>query len=197
VCVRGFAASYRSIVYSDKTQHGQKICVCVCVRERECVRARGFAASYRSIVFFQKTQQGQKKCLCVGEREKVYVCVGGFAASYRSIVFFSVCERESICVCSWPCCVLSRYNAARPDDRCVHVRESERVHVCVCVCVHVRESERVNGVATMSRLLEIIGLFCKRALYNRRYFAKETYNLRSLLIVATPYVCVRELAAFC
>jgi len=28
----------------------------------------------------------------------------------------------------------------------------------------------------MSRLLKIIGLFCKRALYKRRYSAKETYN---------------------
>jgi len=31
-------------------------------------------------------------------------------------------------------------------------------------------------VATTSRLLEIIGLFCKRALQNRRYSAKETYH---------------------
>ena len=30
----------------------------------------------------------------------------------------------------------------------------------------------------MSRLLEIIGLFCKRALQKRRYSAKETYNLK-------------------
>jgi len=33
-------------------------------------------------------------------------------------------------------------------------------------------------VATISRLLEIIGLFCKRALQKRRYSAKETYNLK-------------------
>jgi len=34
------------------------------------------------------------------------------------------------------------------------------------------------GVATISRLLKIIGLFCKRALYKRRYSAKETYNFK-------------------
>ena len=58
------------------------------------------------------------------------------------------------------------------------------------------------GLSTISRLLKIIGLFFKRALYKRRHFAKETYCLihrallqkrpiilRSLLIVATPYVC--------
>ena len=32
------------------------------------------------------------------------------------------------------------------------------------------------GVAWISRLLKIIGLFCKRALQKRRYSAKETYN---------------------
>jgi len=33
-------------------------------------------------------------------------------------------------------------------------------------------------VATISRLLKIIGLVCKRALKNRRYSAKETYNFK-------------------
>jgi len=32
------------------------------------------------------------------------------------------------------------------------------------------------GVATISRLLKIIGVFCKRALQKRRYSAKATYN---------------------
>jgi len=34
-----------------------------------------------------------------------------------------------------------------------------------------------HGVASVSRIDEIIGLFCKRALYKRRYSAKETYTL--------------------
>jgi len=36
----------------------------------------------------------------------------------------------------------------------------------------------VYGVATISRLLRIIGLFCKRALEKRRYSAKETHNFK-------------------
>ena len=44
------------------------------------------------------------------------------------------------------------------------------------------------GVATIRGLLKITGLFCKRALLKRQYSAKETYNLRSLLIVASPYL---------
>jgi len=35
-----------------------------------------------------------------------------------------------------------------------------------------------GGVATISRLLKIVGLFCKRALSKRLYSAKETYNLK-------------------
>ena len=34
------------------------------------------------------------------------------------------------------------------------------------------------GVATISRLLKIIGLFCKRALQKRLYSAKETYDFK-------------------
>jgi len=33
-------------------------------------------------------------------------------------------------------------------------------------------------VATSSRLLKIVGLFCKRALLKRRFSAKETYNFK-------------------
>jgi len=43
------------------------------------------------------------------------------------------------------------------------------------------------GVATISRLLKIIGLFCKRAPEKRQYLQKRPIILRSLLIVATPY----------
>jgi len=50
-----------------------------------------------------------------------------------------------------------------------------------------------QGVATISRLLKIIGLFCKRALQKRRYSAKEIQMiLRSLLISATPYALLLQ-----
>ena len=37
---------------------------------------------------------------------------------------------------------------------------------------------RQYGVATISRLLKITGLVCKRALLKRQYSAKETYNFK-------------------
>ena len=47
-------------------------------------------------------------------------------------------------------------------------------------CWEKKKSQKmaVYGVATTSRLLEIIGLFCKRALSKRLYSAKETYNFQ-------------------
>ena len=43
------------------------------------------------------------------------------------------------------------------------------------------------GVATMSRRLKMIGLFGRISSLLLGSFAKETYNFRSLLVVATPY----------
>jgi len=38
--------------------------------------------------------------------------------------------------------------------------------------------EKFYGVATISRVLKTVGLFCKNALEKRRYSAKETYNFK-------------------
>jgi len=51
---------------------------------------------------------------------------------------------------------------------------------------------------TSSRLLEIIGFFCKRALSKRLYTAKETYNLKEPInrshLIRTPrkHVCLKK-----
>jgi len=50
-------------------------------------------------------------------------------------------------------------------------------------------SRVADGVATISRLLKIIGLFCKRALEKRRYSAKETYNFQETTNPSHP-ICV-------
>jgi len=47
------------------------------------------------------------------------------------------------------------------------------------------------GVAIISRLLKITCLFCKRALYKRRYSAKETYNFEEPTNCSHPiHVCI-------
>jgi len=47
-------------------------------------------------------------------------------------------------------------------------------------------------VATISRLLEIIGLFCKRDLLKRLYSAKETYNFTEPTNRSHPIVYKRD-----
>jgi len=43
---------------------------------------------------------------------------------------------------------------------------------------HSTVAQECYGVASIRRLLKIIGLFCKRALQKRRYSPKETYNFK-------------------
>jgi len=45
------------------------------------------------------------------------------------------------------------------------------------------------GVATISRLLQILGLFCKRALSKRLYSAQETYNFNEPTNRSHPIAC--------
>jgi len=59
-----------------------------------------------------------------------------------------------------------------PVTRCsAHTRTSSNV-------LPVKNFESTYGMASISRLLKITGLFCKRALQKRLYPAKETYNFR-------------------
>jgi len=55
------------------------------------------------------------------------------------------------------------------------------------------------GVATISRLLKIIGLFCKRALLKRLYSAKETQDFKEPTNrshpIRVPHVCVSSCAS--
>ena len=65
------------------------------------------------------------------------------------------------------------------------------VHFFLYCSIYAYLSKRSSGetrygVATISRLFKMIGLFCKRVLYKRLCSAKETLILRSPLIVGTP-----------
>jgi hypothetical protein len=48
-------------------------------------------------------------------------------------------------------------------------------------------------VATISRLLQIIGLFCEKALEKRRFSAKETYNLKEPTDRSHPICSYRDI----
>jgi len=61
---------------------------------------------------------------------------------------------------------------------CTHSRQPQISKMCTYTRYLYVFGLYAYGVATISRLLKIIGLFCKRALYKRRYFAKETYDFK-------------------
>jgi len=71
---------------------------------------------------------------------------------------------------------------------CVYVYVHVRVWVCVCVCVFfliftILSGSVHYGVALVSRIDKIIGLFCKSVLYKRQYSAKEPIILSILLAI--------------
>jgi len=56
----------------------------------------------------------------------------------------------------------------------------------MCIIVDVVPYIHSHGVATISRLLKIIGLFAKEPYKRDLYSPKKPIILRSLLLVATP-----------
>jgi len=127
--------------------------------------------NHRALAYFTSD------CLCVGVC--VCLCVCACVPSPTLLVIVCVCA----CVCS---CVCARMPILL--GRCVcHTH----THTLWITMPYLSQREREQwrdeyGVATMSRLLKKIGLFCKRDPQKSLYSAKETYILRSLLIVATP-----------
>ena len=57
-----------------------------------------------------------------------------------------------------------------------------------CANVHSYRLQGIYGVATISKLLKFMGLFCENSLFYRALLQKRPIILRSLLIVATPYL---------
>jgi len=63
-----------------------------------------------------------------------------------------------------------------------------RPYTCVCNASHTQVYNQPIRVTHMW-LLQIIGLFCKRALQKRRHSAKETYIFKESTNQSHPYVC--------
>jgi len=75
-------------------------------------------------------------------------------------------------------------NQSVPQDMRWHTHIQTRIQThrhAHCKRPHEQEdafSKESYGVATISRLLKTIGLFCKRALQKRLHSAQETYNFK-------------------
>jgi len=64
-------------------------------------------------------------------------------------------------------------------------------YMCMSHVSHMNTSWYLYGVATISRLLKITGLFCKRAQLKRWFSAKETYDFKKPANRSHP-ICIRQ-----
>ena len=104
-------------------------------------------------------------------------------------------SQRGICLCNlsegYNWAQSSGTQSARCEDRdCEFVPAAARV-VEQCFPCH----DIVFCVATISRLLKIIGLLCKRTLQKSLYSAKETYNLKESTNHSHLILCVCLLSA--
>jgi len=89
-----------------------------------------------------------------------------------------------ICV-TWLWHLCDMTHSMRANDPCV-CNNIAYMNTNTYVCFYTRTYTHtyihtqtyVYGVATICRLLKIMGLFCERALWKRRYSAKKTYYLK-------------------
>ena len=100
-----------------------------------------------------------------------------------------VCEKRPRKEMLWLLCVPQLIRSAQvySTDQISERRFSSRTYASLLLCwlccmdIYRRPSLQSRipyGVASISRLLEILGLFCKRALWKRPYSSKETCNLK-------------------
>jgi len=118
-------------------------------------------------------------CVCVC----VCVCVRARAGAAYSYMYICVCVCFCVCIYLCACTRPPRERGCVHGCRCMSLCVCARTCVCVCmyacdfVCFYQDACKRKNvyGVATISRMLKNIGLFCKRDLQKRPIFCKETY----------------------
>ena len=88
-------------------------------------------------------------------------------------------------------------------NTCYQVRQVAPTEGAVGVSIRQWPRRWRYGLATSSRLLKIIGLFCKRALQKRLYSAKETCNFKEptnsshTIYLCGTHVCQRGMAHMC
>ena len=133
------------------------VCTCVCTCVYVCVRMG--VCMCRSWVTGWQRPIG---CL------KLQVIFRKRATDYRALLRKMTCKHKASYGSSPPCITSS--SIAISYGKHSHELAFEEYHQQLHIVFY--------GVATISRLLKIIRLFCKKALQRRLYSAKETYNFK-------------------
>jgi len=153
------------------------VCMCVCVYVCMCV----CVYVCMCVCVYVCTCVCVYVCMCVC----VYMCVYDMCVTHMSYTHMRVCVtrvrhiNELWLIDVYEMCVTHTHNSlmcvihTQLAEMCVtHTHNSL---ICV-IHTHISSICVTYGVATISRLLKMIGLFYKRALYKRLYSAKEIYN---------------------
>jgi len=126
------------------------------------------------------------------------------AIKYRLLLRKMTCKDKGSCETSPPCTIyntrkvpllnqcssspgLLHHVPLKRDQREVTLH-MQQVEDCIYACCLSRGMW--YGVATISRLLKMLGLFCTRTLQKRLYSAKETYNFKEPTNRSHPIYCI-------
>ena len=135
-------------------------------------------------------------CVCQRERERVYLCV---RVNARVCVYVCVCVCVCVCVSAPMRSLVHTCNDGCVCERAWHISVYTHILLYQCACVHTYKSIAI-GLPPHMRWLRLVS--------SLKSCAKEPYKkdcilqmgpiiLRSLLIVATPYLLVSIYAHVC
>ena len=140
----------------------------VCVYVYFCVCAYVFMCTYRYDVYYRYITWMYMN-VYVYKYTCVYVCVCESVQATLGLL------REH---CAYLCTKYSLFYRALLQKKPTILRSLLIVHI---ICI-------THMIYTISKLLKIVGLFCKRALQKRRYFAKETDHFKEPTSCSHPIV---------
>ena len=140
--------------------------VCLQCSRRVCVRT-----TYDMMRIF-------RECMCVYRKKYIHMCVHVCSACNTCVY---MCTLYTTCV---PC--------LQHESKCVQYSQHESA--CVQCLWYPQYSLAIHryGVPTIITLLTIIGLFPRIPSRCRALLQKKPMISRSLLIVATPYMCTSK-----
>ena len=148
-------------------------------KRRECVCACACVCIWMRVTLCDMPMYERgRECVCVRERGCVCVCVWMRITLCNTPM--RVCVRERACVCVCVCaCIRMKYTRKLSFRGYAHIHTHTRSLVTyqsdtLPIIPIQTMSLRVYGVATISRLLKMIGLFCRISSLLWGSFAKET-----------------------
>ena len=151
------------------------VCVCVCVRKR--ARVRKGEREHE-----EDRRRERYEYLCVCTCICIYICMYVYIYIYTWIcIYIYMYIYVYICIHIYKYTYIYSYAYIY-----IHIPTYTYTHICIYTYIYINKRISTYGVATIGRLLKIIGLFWKtieKEPYKRDYILqKRRMSLRSLLI---------------